>query len=60
MDGHWSTGPDGPCMPIWDGGRSRDVAMSSDLAAPGGETTGLDSAIAVDGIESFDASTSSQ
>jgi hypothetical protein len=47
-------------MPTWDGGLSRDLAMSSDLATPGSETTGLDSAIAIDGLESFDASTSSQ
>jgi hypothetical protein len=58
--GRWATGPDGPCMPIRDGGRSMDVAMSADLATPGSNTTGMDSAIEIDRLESFDVSTSSQ
>ena len=57
VGGHWSTGPDGPCMPVHDGGRSIDVAMSVDLATSEIRTTGLDSAVAIDGLESFDVST---
>ena len=60
MGGHWSTGPDGPCMPVWDGGRSIDVPMSADLAMPDSRTTGLDSVLTIDGLESIDASTFSQ
>jgi hypothetical protein len=60
LGGHWSTGPDGPCMPVHDGGRSIDVAMSVDLATSEGRTTGLDSVVGIDGLESLDASTTSQ
>jgi endo-1,4-beta-D-glucanase Y len=41
-------------MPVWDGGRAIDVAMSADLDTPEGRTTGLDSAVTIDGVESFD------
>jgi endo-1,4-beta-D-glucanase Y len=41
-------------MPVHDGGRSIDVAMSVDLATSEIRTTGLDSAVTIDGLESFD------
>lgn len=55
--GHWVVGPDGPCVPIWDGGYSKDVAMSIDIAEPADGAGRLDSSPAVDGLTSYDVST---
>ena len=44
-------------MPIWDGGYSKDVAMSIDIAEPADGAGRLDSGPAVDGLTSFDVST---
>jgi hypothetical protein len=55
--GHWLTGPDGPCMPVWDGGRFREVAVSADFGTTESGATGLDSGAVIDGIESLDLST---
>lgn len=59
VSGQWSTGPDGPCMPIWDGGRTIDLAMSSDVGTPDRMMTVIDSATAIDG-QALDESPSSQ
>jgi hypothetical protein len=54
--GQWRTGPDGPCMPGWDGGQGKDAPMSLDLATPVDGAAGLDSGGAIDAMASFDAS----
>jgi hypothetical protein len=59
IDGRWSTGPDGPCMHAWDGGRPStdapiDAATPADLATSESRTTPVDSTATIDVVESFD------